>query len=620
MMKLSLNRKNCMLWAILLVPAALVPIGKWYLDVSMPRTATGAISAESLMPHIQFLASDELEGRLSGSSGAKKAAQYIAGQFAQRNLLPLGDESDYFQEFSFVSGVRLGSGNALEVVWRNGSSSSQLNERKDLKLGRDFTPVFFSLSGQCEGETQFVGYGISAPLLQYDDYRDADVKGKFVFVLRYGPEGDDPHGKFGRYHSLRSKAQTARDHGAKGIVFVDDSEDFFRSSLSKLRFDRSFANSGIAALAISRSSARKIMAGVGLDLEDLERAARNRKGSTMAMPGVRLKFHSDLVKETRSARNVVGFLKGTGDLADEVLAIGAHFDHLGRGEVSSLAAKPGSEVHNGADDNASGTAGLLGLADALSSRRKQLRRSILFLAFSGEEQGLLGSRHYVNHPSVSLDKTVAMINMDMIGRMEGRRLIVGGTGSSPGWKDLLTQLNKNADFELKFREGGFGPSDHSSFYGRDIPVLFFFTGVHGDYHKPSDDYDKIKSIPTTRVVEFIFQTAIYICGIDERPVFQKTAGDPTESGRRGFRVTLGVIPDYGEEVDGVLLSGVRESSPAAKSGLRSGDLIVGWSGKKITNIYDLTYLLQEHKPGDRVEISVVRDGGELRFTATLEGR
>ena len=605
---------------MLLVPAVLLPIGRWHLQSSGTATATGAITSERLMPHIRYLASDELEGRLAGSPGAEKAAQYIAEQFTRRNLLPLGDGASYFQEFSFVAGVRLGSGNALEVSWGNGGSSSPSGGGKGLEPGVDFTPVSFSMGGLFEGAAQFVGYGISAPSLQYDDYRKADVKGKFVFVLRYGPEGDDPHGQFGRYHALRFKAKTARDQGARGIVFVDDSEDFSKSSLSKLRFDRSFADSGIAALAISRPSARQILAGAGLSLEPLEGAARSRKGSAVDMPGVRLKFRSDLVKETRLARNVVGFLKGAGDLGEEVLVIGAHFDHLGLGELSSLAAKPGNEVHNGADDNASGTAGLLELAGALASRKDQRRRSVLFLAFSGEEQGLLGSRHYVNHPVVPLQKTVAMINMDMIGRMQGQRLIIGGTGSSPGWRDLLTQLNKDADLEIKFREGGFGPSDHSSFYGRDIPVLFFFTGVHGDYHKPSDDYDKIEPALTARVVEFIFQTARSICGMDQRPAFQQTAGAPPETGRTGFRVTLGIIPDYGEEVEGVRLTGVREGSPAAKCGLRSGDLMVGWSGKKITNIYDLTYLLQEHRPGDRVKISVVRDGEELGFTATLEGR
>ncbi len=605
---------------MLLVPAALLPIGRWHLQSSGTTTATGAITSEGLMSHIRYLASDELEGRLAGSPGAERAARYIGKQFARRDLMPLGEEGGYLQEFTFVSGVRLGSSNALEVFWGNGGSSSPPSGGEGLEPGVDFAPVSFSMGGLFEGAAQFVGYGISAPSLQYDDYRKADVKGKFVFVLRYGPEGDDPHGQFGRYHALRFKAKTARDQGARGIVFVDDSEDFSKSSLSKLRSDRSFADSGIAALAISRPSARQILAGAGLSLEALEEAARSREGSAVDMPGVRLKFRSDLVKETRSARNVVGFLKGAGDLSEEVLVIGAHFDHLGLGELSSLAAKPGSEVHNGADDNASGTAGLLELAGALASRKDQRRRSVLFLAFSGEEQGLLGSRHYVNHPVVPLEKTVAMINMDMIGRMQGQRLIIGGTGSSPGWRDLLTRLNKDADLELKFREGGFGPSDHSSFYGRDIPVLFFFTGVHGDYHKPSDDYDKIEAASTARVVEFIFQTARSICRMDQRPAFQQTAGAPPETGRTGFRVTLGIIPDYGEEVEGVRLTGVREGSPAAKCGLRSGDLIVGWSGKKITNIYDLTYLLQEHRPGDRVEISVVRDGGELRFTATLEGR
>ncbi len=609
-----------MLWALLLVPAVLVPVGSWHLRSSRPAITTEVITAKALMPHIHYLASDELEGRLSGSPGAEKAAQYVAEQFERRNLLPVGDGGSYFQEFSFVSGVQLGPDNALEVVRVGTGSSGRPGTETILELGMDFSPVSFSLRGLFEGPAQFVGYGISAPSLEYDDYRQADVKGKFVFVLRYGPEGDEPHGKFGRYHALRFKAKTAREQGAKGIVFVDDGEDFSKSSLSRLRFDRSFADSGIAALAISRRSARQFLAWAGLSLDDLERAARSAKGSSAAMPAVRLRYRCDLVKETGSGRNVVGFLKGTGDFSQEILAMGAHFDHLGRGELSSLAAKPGAEIHNGADDNASGTAGLIELAGALASQKDPLRRSVLFLAFSGEEQGLLGSRHYVNHPIFPLDKTVAMINMDMVGRMQEQRLIIGGTGSSPGWKELLTGLNGHSELELKFREGGFGPSDHSSFYGRNIPVLFFFTGVHPDYHKPSDDYDKIDFASTARVVGFVWRTAKAIRLMDQPPAFQQTAGAPRESGRTGFRVTLGIIPDYGQEVEGVRLTGVRDGSPAAKCGLRAGDIIVGWSGKKVTNIYDLTYLLQEHRAGDQVEVSVLRDSQQLRLTATLEGR
>lgn len=612
--------KKGILGFLLLLLVFLVLIVRRQLRPFLPSVTSDAITAEELMAHIRFLASDELEGRLSGSPGAEKAGDYLADQFQRLNLVPVGDQGSYFQEFSFPSGVKLGESNQLKISQVTTDSTAGTIAKSALKLGVDFTPVSFSLGGFFEGLAEFVGYGISAPALGYDDYENAEVKEKFVFVLRYGPEGDEPHGKYRRYHALRYKAKTAREKGAKGIIFIDDSEDFSRSSLSKLRFDQSFANSGIAALAMSREAAGLMLGWAGQNLEDLERSSQEQRGASAEMPTIYLEFQCDLIKQTSLARNVVGLRKGTGTLSKEILVIGAHYDHLGRDNPSSLSANPGEQIHNGADDNASGTAGLLELAEAFVSHRDALRRSVLFLAFSGEEQGLLGSRHYVKHPIFPLQKTVAMINMDMIGRMKDKKLIIGGTATSPGWQDVLTQVNESSELELKFKEGGFGPSDHSSFYGKKVPVLFFFTGVHHDYHKPSDDYDKINATGTQRVVNFIFQTAKAISLMEQRPNFQETEETAPQVGRKGFQVTLGILPDYGEEVTGVRLTGVRKGSPAAKCGLQAGDLIVEWSGKKITNIYDLTYLLQEHKAGDQVEILVVRKNAQMRFAAILEGR
>jgi C-terminal processing protease CtpA/Prc len=261
---------------------------------------------------------------------------------------------------------------------------------------------------------------------------------------------------------------------------------------------------------------------------------------------------------------------------------------------------------------------LLELADAFSQR--QLGRSFLFIAFSGEEEGLLGSKYYVNHPVFPLEKTIAMINMDMIGRMKDRRLIIGGAGSSPFWRELLNRINQEAKFDLKFQEDGFGPSDHSSFYAKDIPVLFFFTGVHQDYHKPSDDFDKIETQAEEKVLQFIYQAASELNTANTRPLFTKSKEPGPQQTRGGFRVYLGTIPDYGEEVEGVKLSGVREGSPAEKAGLKGGDVIVECAGKKVKNIYDFTFILQEHKVGDVIEIIVQRDSQRLRFSATLGTR
>ncbi len=580
---------------------------------------TPEITSGELITHIRYLSSDKLEGRLSGTNGEKKAGKYLADQFKKIGVLPGVNQKTYLQEFSFVSGVNLGSKNLLQITHSLSTVEREKEEKKIFQIGNDFSPITFSLKGLFEGPICYAGYGITAPSLKYDDYSKLNAENKFVLVSRYGPEGNQPHKKFSKYHALRFKAKTAREKGAKGIVFIDDSDEFSKSSLSKLRFDQSFSDSGIAALAISRQVAKQIFEQNNLNLDDLEQTAKEIKGTSKNLPGIQLKVQIDLIKKSSSANNIIGVIKGSGSLAEEVVVIGAHYDHLGRGGTSSLATGVGEKVHNGADDNASGTAGLLEIAGAFAGQSNQLRRTLLFVAFSGEEQGLLGSRHYVGQPILPLDKTVAMINMDMIGRMKGKRLIIGGTGSSLEWNEILAQLNKTSGFDLKFQESGFGPSDHSSFYGKNIPVLFFFTGVHRDYHKPSDDYDKINIAATKRIVDFVFQTAKKISRM-ERPIFVKTKETRPNATRGEFRVTLGIIPDYGEEVEGVRLSGVREGSPAAKAGLQPGDLLVKWCGKKVTNIYELTYILQEHLPGDQVQISVIRNNKEIQLTAKLEQR
>jgi aminopeptidase YwaD len=260
------------------------------------------------------------------------------------------------------------------------------------------------------------------------------------------------------------------------------------------------------------------------------------------------------------------------------------------------------------------------LARLLAGRRNEIARSLVFVAFSAEEEGLLGSKHYVAHPAVRLEKTVAMINMDMIGRMKGRRLTVGGSGSSPLWREVLGRVNQNSELELKFDDDGYGPSDHSSFYAKDIPVLFLFTGVHSDYHRPSDDYDKINLDGTQKVLELVYQTVLSLDDQPERPLFTKAKKSSDTPRRSEFQVYLGTIPEYGEEVDGVKLSGIREGSPAARAGLKGGDIIVECGGKQIKNVYDYTYLLSDRKPGDILEIVVLRGNERLKLQATLEPR
>jgi len=586
------------------------------------------VTAQQLRIHLKYLSSDELAGRLSGTPGAEKAAEYIAREFKSSRLSPVGENHTYLEPFNFVAGVRLRNVNRVELLsgklpaTNAASQGSAVSNPLELKLGVDFMPLAFSRSGKFRGRVIFAGYGISAPEFDYDDYQAVDVKESFVFVLRHGPEGDDVHSKFGKYQALRHKALTARERGARGIVYIDDGEDFSKSSLSRLRYDNSFADSGIAAFAVSRQKARDVFLDAGMDLDALQKQiGASKKPHSAALPSMQVDFECDLAKETRSTANVLGYLEGSDPLLkQELIIVGAHYDHLGMGENGSLASQPGREIHNGADDNASGTAGLLELARVFSIRSGAVKRSLLFIAFSGEEEGLLGSNYYVNHPVFPLEKTVTMINMDMIGRMRAKRLIIGGAGTSPVWRDLLTRFNRDSSFDLKFQDDGYGPSDHSSFYGKDIAVLFFFTGAHEDYHKPTDDYKKVDTVSAEEVVKYVYRVIAEVGDFDTRPLFTKTKESPRPEGGSEFRVYLGTIPDYGEEVEGVKLTGVRDGSPAAKAGLKGGDVIVECAGKQIKNIYDYTYVLQERKVGEVVDIVVLRKLERVQLKATLESR
>jgi hypothetical protein len=314
------------------------------------------------------------------------------------------------------------------------------------------------------------------------------------------------------------------------------------------------------------------------------------------------------------------------------VVIGAHYDHLGLGGPESLAAKPEGQIHHGADDNASGTTGLLEIARSLASERGKVKRSIMFIAFSGEELGLLGSGAYTKNPVIPLSKTVAMLNMDMIGRLRDGSLHVGGAGTSPTWKSLLEKLNGSAPptvsaagngsgsrFKLGLSEDGFGPSDHQSFYVRDVPVLFFFTGTHDDYHKPSDTADKINGQGLMQIAEFVREIAISVANEPQRIAFTKVKVEQRPTGR-GFRVYLGTVPNYSDQSDGMKLDGVRPGSPAEKAGMRAGDIVVKLGKMAIKNVYDYTYALGEMRGGEEIEAVLRRDGKEMTVKITPEKR
>ena len=646
-------------------------------------------SVERLRAHITYLASDKLEGRRTGSAGAKLAAEYIAREFARYGLrrsigvdlpgmsiLEADSPRRYLQEFPYVASVELGKGNVLESG-KNPFAGKNLVRGLAFRIGEDWMPLGFSSSGSVENaQVAFVGYGITASELKYDDYQGVDVKNKVVFAFSGTPDGDNPHGQFARHEDTRWKAIAARNAGAKALVIIAQEENFKEDRLSRLRYDNSGGEAGLPVLVISRQAAARFFHIDGRKLSTLELALKDAAQRSMKagvtdtnLPvpyildiheanlgeDVRLTVSTDIIRREVPATNVVGVLPGSDPkLKDETIVIGAHYDHLGRGGEGSLAPREG-DIHHGADDNASGVAGLLELARIFSAQQPRPKRTLVFIAFSGEEEGLLGSSFYVNHPIMPLARTVAMINMDMIGRLKDGKLIVGGAGTAPEWRSLIDRANLIEDvvvttpgkapvrqtqkqtirlkagvpltisresgklFELTLNEDGYGPSDHSSFYAKQVPVLFLWTGTHDDYHKPSDTADKINYEGETRIVAFVAQIVQDIDKNDQRPTYTLAKSEST--GRSmGFRVYLGTIPNYADSNDGLKLDGVRDDSPAAKAGLKAGDRIVRLAGREVKNVYDYTYALGEMKAGQEYEVEVIRGSEHLTLKITPAAR
>lgn len=569
------------------------------------------ITAEEIQYHINYLASEELEGRMTGTPEVYKAAIYLQNEFDRYGLYPFFDQS-FLQEFPFIAGIELGKNIRLAI------KSDKIN--KELKVKTDFIPLSFTDNLSISGSLVFAGYGISATDLSYDDYDGLDVKNKIVVVLRDHPDKKNPHSQFEKYSSLRFKTTTAREKGASGIIFINDFERD-TDELIPLKYDNASSITDISAINMKRSYIEELFSAETKNLKTIVESINNDlKPNSFSFKSATVDARVEVNKIEKSCWNVAGFIPGNNPAyTNEYLVIGAHYDHLGWGDHNSLYMGDVPMIHFGADDNASGTAGLLELAEKFMSVKDQLNRSIVFAAFSGEELGLLGSAYMVNNFPVPISDVVTMINMDMIGRLNDKNdLIVYGTGTSSSWKDILN--NKNTyDLNLTFNDEGFGPSDHSSFYGKQIPVLFFFTGTHSDYHKPSDTADKINAKGQERILRFVYDVAKEIVQKETKPDY--IAVERKDRGRMTTgRVWVGTIPDFAGEVDGYKLGGVTEGSPADKAGLKTGDIITAFGGKKISNIYDFTYAIGSHVPGDKVEVVFMRGEQELKVEIELTSR
>ncbi len=610
--------------------------------VSAQRVQTGATSTplENLRRHVEYLASPGLEGRRTGDAGATVAAGYIANMFARFKLKPgasaQNGKPNYMQPFPYVTGVEMAAaGNDFRLAVTQADGTRKMFEGPESAI-----PVGFSSNATIvNANVVYAGFGIVAAEAKYDDYR-LDVRGKVVLVSDGNPDGDSPHSAFGRF-DVRTKALIAKEKGAAGMLVISREAKFADDKLTRLAYDQTLGEAALPTFVISRAAAQAILGITERDLANIEGVMAMKKDPAVKVevefrdtqPTV--SFSVELVKKQADAYNIIGTLEGRDKtLKNEAIVIGAHYDHLGRGGQGSLAANS-SEIHHGADDNASGTAAILELARMFASEKKN-KRTIIFIAFSGEEEGLLGSKFYVNNPVFPIERTVAMINLDMVGRLNNRKLNIGGIGTATEMRSLIEKWNINEaalipiaqstptniktdvpalnKFDVALNEDGFGPSDHSSFYGKKVPVLFFFTGTHADYHKPSDTAEKINFAGLDMIRGMV---ADIVRDIDQnpiRPTYTVAKSSGMAGGRTGFNISLGTIPSYAEATDGMVLDGVRDDSPGSKAGLKAGDKIIKLAGRDIRNVMDYTYTLGEMKADQEYEVVVMRGSESLTFT------
>jgi hypothetical protein len=587
------------------------------LGASAPPASVAPADPNRYLADVKTLASPNMEGRGAGTAGLTLASKYIEHRYKALHLQPAGSEG-YLQPFTLTTGAELKSDNALVVT--DGAN------KQPLAVNQDFEPISFSSSGSLTSSLVFVGYGASADEFQYDDYSGIDVKDKIVVVLRYEPDtfaAKTGHQGLTQHSQLVTKAINARNHGAKAVILVNGKlGDGEEDSLMRFGGISGPEDVGIMLLQVKNAIADSWFKSAGKSLAEVqEQINSSGKPSSFAFPeNLQLSLKIDIEQTHAQVDNVLAYLPGK---TGEYIVIGAHFDHLGRGDANSLAPSQVGQIHPGADDNASGTAGVLELARMFAPLKGKLDRGILFMNFSGEELGLLGSAYWVKNPTMPLDHCVAMINMDMIGRIRDNKIYIGGVGTGSTFRTILEQAQKATPFKIEYSPGGYAASDHTSFVSRKIPVLFFFSGLHGDYHKPSDTWDKINAPSAAQLLNMVSDVALQLSSAPQPPQFVTVAEDKPMgglSGTGGYGPYFGSVPDFGEVKDGVRFSDVRPGSPAAKAGLKAGDILVQYGDKPIHNLYDFTDALRRSKVGQTAEVKVIRDGQPLTVNVTLEQR
>ena len=611
---------------------AFLAVTSLYLNSLIPSAAAALqgqaatqLSADRYLQHVTYLASDELKGRASGSPELEKAAEYIASQFRTLGLQPAGENGTYFQTFEITTGTEFGTGNSLQI------------DQTSLETSKDFVPIAFSTTASFDAPVVFAGYGMTAPEFNWDDYQGIDVKDKVVVVLRHEPQELDANSKFSgtqftTHASFVNKAVNARQHGAKGIIFITDPLNHKNDADAVGPATRAIegSNIGISAAHARQAPILDLFAKAGKDLAAIQQTMdRDLKPASFELPGSRIRMATDVVRIRKPVRNVMASIPGSdassnASARNEWVVIGAHYDHLGLGDSNSLSPSLIGQIHHGADDNASGTSGVLELARMASANRQTFKRSLLFMTFAGEELGLLGSAHFVNNPTIPLNNIVGMLNLDMVGRMKNDQLFMGGVGTAPDFRAWLEAAAAPLALKLDFSNAVSGGSDHMSFNQKKIPILFFFTGLHAEYHRPTDTVEKINVPGAMKVMTMVYEMATRIANEPARlqytEVVQPRPAGGGGGGGDGYGTYFGSVPDFRDDLPGVLFADVRPDSPAGKAGLKAGDLMVEFDGKEIRNLYDFTYALQSKKPGDVVVVGVQRNGQTVKVNVTLEAR
>ena len=589
---------------------------------TLARTSTTSVApadSNRYIDDVKALTQPKMEGRSEGSKGLVRAEHLIADRYKSLGLQPAGTHG-YVQPFTVTTGAKLHGKNHLLV--QDGEAKTEL------QLNQDYVPFSYSGSGVVNSTLVFAGYGVTAEEFGYDDYAGLDVKDKIVLILRYEPagfiaktqkQGPTVHAQF------ITKAINARNHGAKGVILVngklgDGEEDL----LARFGTSNGPESVGILFVQAKNSFADTWLKTAGKSLADVHTDINSKTQPTsFALPdSLRISLSVDIENTHATVNNVLAYMPGK---TDEYIILGAHYDHLGRGYFDSMAPSQVGEIHPGADDNASGTAGLLELARVLSPLKGQLPRGILFASFAGEELGLLGSAAWVKDPTKPLDKAVAMLNMDMIGRVKDDKIYVGGVGTGSSFPKVLEQAMDDSHLKLELSQGGYGSSDHTSFVTKRIPVLFFFSGLHSDYHKPSDIWEKINSDAAARLLNVVARCAVELALEADKPAFAAVMDANPHTGVSsgtggGYGPYFGSIPDFGQTENGVKFSDVKPGSPAAKAGLKGGDVLIQFGDKPIKNLYDFTDALRRSKVGEVVPVTVLRDGKELKVDVKLEQR